>query len=84
MAGGEAHQAGPAERGLGPARGLGNLGSSPSPPRVAGNKVSDAQADREGTLAGRRPRPGPRAAAGGIWARLPACGQLQVGLRVWM
>ena len=44
MAGREPRQAGQAERGLGPARGLGNLGSSPSPPRVAGNKVSDAQA----------------------------------------
>lgn len=35
-----------------------------------------------GTLAGRRPGPGPRAAVGGIWAGLPACGQLQVGIRV--
>lgn len=45
MAGRELRQASQTERGLGLARGLGNLGSSPSPPRVAGNKVSDARAD---------------------------------------
>ena len=73
VAGGEPRQAGRAERGLGPARGLGNLGSSPSPPRVAGNKVSDAQADRGGTLTGRRPGPAPRLGRSGLGSLHRGC-----------
>lgn len=58
VAGGGPRQTGQAEGRLGPARGLGNVGSSPSPPRVAGNKVSNARAAWGGTrgLGGPAPR----------------------------